>query len=378
MNLKTFYSTMASLLMSASLLTPKLEARTCSGNADVIGSYGFTASRAGFFLLGATPPGTAGGPLIPVPIIPPGTGGGAVIGSNTPIGSLVAGLANRNAFASVGRIFADGMGILYASSTTGTLTTNTIVGTYIVSSDCSVTMTIGDPFGSKGSQTGSTGGIVGGTTTVFVGTNPISLEGLIVTSGVSDEIDLVPTGSNSLGASLTLIKTSQFNACSNASVNGSYSVIGQGLLTPGTSTTTIGGTTGGTGGTTGGLGGTTTGGTTTNATGTGAFVSGVTGSLGTPFLVFGRTVADGAGNLLTDVPSTTSPVKRSITGTYTVNADCTGTARLQDISLGVVRNVSFVLVSQGPANLLQTVARQTLEFVFIDPGVLGSGEAKQQ
>jgi len=258
------------------------------------------------------------------------------------------------------------MGSLYTSSTSGSQTTNTKFGTYLVSPDCSITMTIGDPFRSSGSQTGSA-----------VGADPISLEGLIATSGASDEIDLVPTGSNNLGATLTLIKTSQSNACSNASLNGPYSVLGQGLLSPGTSTTTTGGTTGGIGGTTGGLGGG-TGGTTTSATGTGAFLSGVTGSLGTPFSVLGRTVADGTGNLVMDIPSTTSPVKRAITGAYTVNADCTGTARLQDLPAGVVRNVGFMIVNEGPANLLQTIARQRLEFAFTDPGVLGSGEAKQQ
>ena len=91
MNKNTFYSTVASLLMTTTLLTPHLEARTCSGNGDVIGSYGFTANRAGFFLIGALAPGTAGGPLIPVPSPAPGTSGGAVIGSNTPIGKLVQG-----------------------------------------------------------------------------------------------------------------------------------------------------------------------------------------------------------------------------------------------------------------------------------------------
>jgi hypothetical protein len=339
MNLKTFYSTIASLLMTASLLTPQLEARTCSGNSDVVGPFGFVAIRAGFFLLGATAPGTAGtagGPLIPMPITPPGTGGGTVIGSNTPIGKLVAGLSNRNAFTSVGRIFADGMGSLYTASMPGSQTTDTKFGTYQVSPDCSVTATIGDAFRP---QTGSN-----------VGSDPISLEGLISTSGASDEIDLVPTGGKGLGATLRLIKTSQMNACNNGSLNGSYSVLGEGVLAPGTSP---GGTTGG------------------GATGTGAFTSGATGGLGTPFSVLGRTVADGSGNLMTDASSTTSPVKRPITGTYTMNADCTGTARLQDGTGGTARNVGFMLLNQGPA-------KQTLELMFTDPGVVGSGEAKQQ
>src|SRR5262249_3865174 len=133
----THFTTVLAVLLGAALLAPMLEARTCSGNGDVIGSYGFIGSRNGYFLVGATAPGsTSAGPLIPVPATPPGsTPAATVTGSNTPFGNLFAGLANYNAFAAVGRIFADGMGNLYAAPTAGGLTMNTLVGTYTVTSD---------------------------------------------------------------------------------------------------------------------------------------------------------------------------------------------------------------------------------------------------
>src|SRR5205823_6250019 len=130
--------TAATVLMAASvLLAPALQARQCSGNGDVVGSYGFTASRSGFFLIGATAAGasaTGPGLLIPVPVTPPGTSGttgspAPFVGSNTNLGNLLTGLVNPQVFASAGRVFADGIGNLYASPTTG-LMTNILAGTY--------------------------------------------------------------------------------------------------------------------------------------------------------------------------------------------------------------------------------------------------------
>jgi hypothetical protein len=89
----------------------------------------------------------------------------------------------------------------------------------------------------------------------------------------------------------------------------------------------------------------------------------------------GRFVADGNGNFVQDSAAVASPVNLNLAGTYTVNSDCTGTARLTDSS-GIARNLSFVLVEQSSqANM---GPRQQLNFVFSDPGVFGSGYADQQ
>jgi len=332
------------VLLGTVLLAPVLQARVCSGNGDVIGSYGFVGSRSGFFLLGATAPGTAGAaPLVPLPATAPGTTA-AVTGSNTPFGNLITGLANRDVFSAVGRIFADGMGNFFASSSAGGLTMNTLVATYTVTPDCGITVKLSDPF-------------PGGTS------SSVTLEGEIVDSATANEIDLVVTGPTATGGVLTLVRTSQFNACSNASVSGNFGVVGEGMFT----------STGGSGLPSSGIG--------TGVTGTGAFFPGVTGPLGTPFNVLGRFNADGSGNFSLDLPATTSPLKRNITGTYAVNVDCTGTARLVD-QTGVTRNISFVLVNEtasgSPSAVVQTSVRQALQFVFTDPGVIGSGVARQQ
>jgi len=139
------------LLVAGSVFfAPSIQARQCSGNGDLVGSFGFSASRSGFFLLGAAA-GTGSGSLPVIPVTPPGTTGAtavtqtAFVGSNTGIGKLLTGLANPNVFSSVGRVFADGLGNLYASPTAG-LPTNILVGTYNITTSCSITMTLTDPF----------------------------------------------------------------------------------------------------------------------------------------------------------------------------------------------------------------------------------------
>jgi len=234
---------------------------------------------------------------------------------------------------------ADGLGNLFASSTAGSLGA-TLAGTYIVNADCSITMTLTDPFLTSSSGTG---------TTTTTGAS-VSLVGTVVDVN-SNEIDLVSTGSSSAGAVLTLTKTIQFSSCTNASLSSNYGVSGQGMYNA----------TGGNGIAIGG-----------GTTATGAFTSGVTGTLGTAFSLLGRFVADGAGNFVQDFAGTASPVQRSITGTYLVNPDCTGTGRFMDTA-GVGRNIGFVLVNQSGGS-----TRPELEFVFTDVGVFGGGIAKQQ
>jgi len=252
-------------------------------------------------------------------------------------------------FSAVGRVFFDGIGNIYASQST-TLLTNTKVGTYNVTPDCSITMSLNDPF-----ATGAVGPVGTGTTT----TGSVNLEGEILDTLDTGEIDLVSTGTSSAGAVVTMVKTAQFSSCTNASLSGNFGAVGQGMVVSGTTTT---GTT-----TTGQVG----------LTATGAFSSGVTTTLGTPFNLLGRFVADGSGNFVTDLSGTNSPLKRSLTGTYVVNQDCTGTAHLLD-SAGTARNISFILVNSAGLACVQTSVRQQLQFVFTDTGVIGTGVAQQQ
>jgi len=390
-----FGSIAVTLLVGAILTASGLQARQCSGNGDVVGSYGFTASRSGFYLLGATaasptsPTGTA--PMIPVAVTPPGTNGTTTtapfIGSNTAIGNLLAGIANPNVFSIVGRLFADGMGNLYASPTTG-LMTNDLAGTYTVNTSCSITMTLTDPF-VTGSTSTQTPGLVTTPGTAY------TLNGYVTGNGA--ELDMY--GQN--GSVITFLKTSQGGNCTNASVFGTYTLTGTGFYLPSAGNGFVApGTIVGQSNpvtpvaTTGQLPACMNGTTTipgpqpgqTSATCIGAFSSGVSSALGTPFSVLARLVADGSGHLTTDTSGQQSPgqnIGGTITNpsTYSVNADCTGTAHLADAA-GITRNVSFILVNQAAQCFVgaspQSSTRQELEFVFSDPGVIGSGVAQLQ
>ena len=357
------------LLAGLALLTPALQARQCSGNGDIVGSFGFTASRSGFYLLGATAANTSSsgsGIMIPVPVTPPGTTGSVApfVGSNTNIGNLLTGLANPRVFSAVGRIFADGMGNLYASPTVG-LMSNISAGTYSVDASCSITMTLTDPFlTNSGTQTATPG-------------LPIALTGYVSSNGA--ELDMF--GAN--GAAITFLKTSQ--GCSNSSINGDFTVSGTGFYLPSAGNgQTVPGTTVGqpvvtpTGQTGPCLNGQAA--VAGQAGCTGAFTSGATGTLGTPFSLLARVVADGTGMLTSDFSGQQSP-GQNVTGSYSVNADCTGTAHVVDAA-GIARNISFVLVNQAAQCFIgaspQSSARQALEFVFSDPGVMGSGIAQVQ
>jgi hypothetical protein len=326
-----------------------------------------------------TPPGTMG--MVGVPVTPPGTT--PYVGSNTGVGNLLTGLVNPEVFSSVGRIFADGMGNLYASPTVG-LMNNILTGSYTVNTNCSIIMTLSDPFATASS------------TQTPVTTPVQGLSGYVSANGI--EIDMLGTN----GSVVKFKKTSQAGNCNNSSLSGDFTISGNGFYLPSAGNGLVGsgaGTTVGqpTTGTTTSQAptaacvsssqtGTTTGtGSTTGTTGTvqptciGAFNSGVTGALGTPFNLLGRFVADGSGNLTTDVSSQTAG--QAVTGTYAVNADCTGTAHIAD-EAGITRNISFVLVNQAAQCFVgaspQGSVRQELDFVFSDPGVIGSGSAQLQ
>jgi len=261
-----------------------------------------------------------------------------VTGSNTPFGRFVTGLANNGILSVNGRIYFDGVGGVYAASNSGSLLLNTLAGSYTVSTDCSIKITLNDAFVST----------TGATTTTMP---TVSLEGEVT----DNRIDAVVSGANAAGASVTFVRTAQANSCSNANVQGNYSVTGSGF---GAATTSSGGT--------------------TTPTTTGAFSSGATNSLGTPFNLLGRFTADGNGNLVADQAFSPSPLKRTLTGTYTVNVDCTGTAMFVD-NAGVTRTASFVLVNDSARCVSgPNTANPSLQFVFTDAGFTGNGMATRQ
>jgi hypothetical protein len=366
----------AGVLIGTIFLAPGLQARQCSGNGDVVGSFGFSGSRDGFYLLGATLSGTSANPglMIPVPTTPPGTAGVMnpvavtppgtnLVGSNTAIGNLLTGLVNPVAFTTVGRLFADGAGTLFGSPTLG-VTTNIQVGTYTVSTSCGVSVTLTDPFITTS-----------GVTTIRSSTMPgpsATLTGFVSQNGA--ELDLAGT----IGAVVSFRKTSQAGSCNNGTLSGNYTVSGSGSYFPGVSNGQIvPGTNGGVNPLPNPTATCMFNGTPGTGSCTGAYTFGATGQLGTPFSLLGRFVADGNGNLVTDLSGQTSPTGMNLTGTYTVNSDCTGTGRLID-SNNIARDILFVLVNQTSQGGSPSGVGQALSFVFNDTGVLGGGSALLQ
>src|SRR5207302_1393291 len=107
--MNNFRVTLTFLLGTALLTAPGMQARTCTGASDLLGSFAWAASRAT-----TTPPAaptTTGSTVIAAGVTP-----ATITGSNTALGALAAGSANSAAFASVGRVYFDGAGLLWASS----------------------------------------------------------------------------------------------------------------------------------------------------------------------------------------------------------------------------------------------------------------------
>jgi hypothetical protein len=320
------FSIGALMLGGALTAVPALQARSCGGVGDVVGSFGWVAVRSVAFV----PPGTTGTTTTtPVTTTTTTTPAGPITGSATPIGNLLAGALNPNPFATVGRLYLDGNGGLFTSSSPGVPVTQS--GSYTVNADCTVGASLIDAF------TPVSGGAVGLTAPAQP---TATFEGVMVQDG--DEIDLTETGSVT-GTAITLRKTTQ--TCSTADIISAYGISAAGIVA-GTSSTVV--------------------------TNTG---SNTTSTASAPFSIVGRTVADGNGNFYEDSIGLTSLLtKREITGTYTVNTDCTGAMTLIT-SDGTKRNANFVEVLVGPTLNNASLA---IELAFTDPGVVGSGVAQQQ
>ena len=314
----------AALLLGGVLaLAPALQARSCGGAGDVIGSFGWLGARTIAFVpaASAAPAGTDA-----ITTAPPAP----IVGSSTAIGILVAGAVNPTPFASVGRVYLDGAGNLLSTASPGSSASK--VGAYTVNADCTISATLIDAF------TPPTGPAVG--TAAPTGQPSATFEGVMVQNG--NEIDLTETGSVT-GATIVLRKTKQY--CSTADLASAYGLSAAGYVA-GTSATI-----------------TTNAGTTTTTTPS------------VPFSVLGRFVGDGAGNLYVDNIGFTSPlINREITGAYSVNTDCTGYVSLVTADKQK-RGANFVIVTLGPT---LNNAPQALQLAFVDAGVVGSGLAEQQ
>ncbi|HVP47792.1 MAG TPA: hypothetical protein VMT32_14455 [Bryobacteraceae bacterium] len=348
---------------------PALFGQACY-NGAVVGVYGFVGSRP--VAATATTPG-------------PGTGSGSTTSpSTTPIGVLLGDINGTTGFGVVGALSFDGAGTIFAMSNPAAnsqppvASTEMQVGTYNVSLDCTITVTLNDVFagmpvtppGTAGAGAGTGSNTPPSTTTPSTTTpSTATFEGVVANGG--NEIDLAEA-KTSTGVAVVLRKMFQTVGCTNASLTGAYDFsaqifIGLPLTAPGTS-----GTTPGTGGTSPGTGGT--------SPGTGA----TTGTTPATFPTVARFFANGAGMFTTDSFSQQSSlVERQLTGTYTVNTDCTGTATFTSNG-GVSETANFVLVrplaaSQVMVNgacAVSTIVEPDVLFDFTTSGVQGFATAR--
>jgi hypothetical protein len=169
----------------------------------------------------------------------------------------------------------------------------------------------------------------------------VKLDGVVLDRGA--EIDLIQAGTSDTGAVIRMRRALQFGGCTDASLSGAFGLVSQ-----------------------------------ANVTSAASGGGGSTGASLAPISMIGRMVADGAGLFIADSQAKQSPIQPlQLTGTYIVNADCTGSAQIVD-AVGTMRNVMFVLVQAEsvPSPTAQWAVRPELLFAFSDQNVSGFGTAR--
>ena len=290
------------------LMLPGLQAQTCSGNGDVVGAYGFAASRM-FAAIPATAPGTSG---------PPNTNPAV---STTDFGHFIAGVSSQAPFGTVGRVLADGAGGFFANAS-ATSGSPVQIGTYTVNNDCTMSVTFTDAFAAMPAT-------APGSPATAVTPVSATFQGVVQNHG--RDLELVQTGPSATGAVVEMRRTLQFSGCTNASLTGAFGVVSQASM--------VG-----------------------------------TGTTPTAVPLFGRLASNGDGTFGVDALGQKSALPElQLTGTYTVNPDCSGTAHIVT-SGGVTRNINFVIV-QSDVGACQSggSVQPELLFGFTDSGVCGIG-----
>ena len=303
------------LLTSAFTALGTLNAQTCAGTQDFSGPYVFTSVRLLYAAQSVTPPGTTASstaraaPLIfaPQADAAPGTTGQY---SLTPIGQLVGRASNAAPFSNVGRVLADGAGVLYA--TRGNDPSFVRVGTYTVSSECMMGVTLNDAFSSSDKAA-------------------VSFQGVLTDRG--GEANLVQSSQGS-GALVNFARPLLASGCSSLSLSGRYGLSALGVdLSPEASPGVFSATP----------------------------VAPVTVAL--------QFNADGGG--LIGPPAGGA----GYTGSYTVNSDCTGSLTLISPDKKLTRKFAFALTS-GNAATGQVTRAAALLVLDDAGKLAGIGEAR--
>jgi hypothetical protein len=302
----------------------------------VIGTYGFVLNSGTFFQGVITnPPGTTGATTFEaLAANPPGTSG-SVTYSNTQVGRLLGGLAGVSVGSVSGVLYFDGNGSVFASSTVGGAP-STLVGTYTVNSDCTITVSLNDAFSTMPHPPS------------------VSFTGFLANGGT--EINLVPAAQIPAASTvpptalLQLIRINAQTTCSASTLTGPYSLVGEGL---------------------------------TSANARAALLA--------------RIKFDGNGKVIDDtVLGVNTPlVLFQYTGTYIVNPDCTGTITLSQkitaspaaqpattppVILAFVITYPIVQVNSTGGVAFQSpfALRPSILFSLVNQSVIVSGIGKAQ
>ena len=350
--------------------------------------------------------------------------------SNTSLGQLLSGISGGTQLALSGILTFDGAGNVLASSTPGGNVLQ--VGTFNVNPDCTITLNLVDAFGSSNAST-ALGGVVLGRgaemdLTVTTSSGPNTGSGNTGSGNTGSGSGSTGSGTSSPGTSgsgsgspgttsaqstsqlaLKLTRVLNRNGCTDATLNGPYGFVlnAVGVQTPATSTGT--------------------------GTGTGTGMTGNTGgsspsTAAAQPTILGEVAFDGAGNIVmpasAPIPSSTpfsasgtssssaalptSLTSLEYTGTYSVNADCSGTMTISSSSAALTPGssgssgtgtttsgsggsstaesltVSFVIAAAatsgapGVASVNQFVQSPELTLTFSDPSQTGWGYAIAQ
>jgi len=282
----TFSGTAILCCLSLALCAKVVSAQTCQGAVN--GAYAYSAIGTG----------------IPGALFTPATGSTASTYSSTSIGQLLGGIANTGAFALSGTLWFDTSGNISAAQGG----TRLMVGTFSLNTDCTISATIFDAFGTNK------------TTTALQGI--VLANGSEINLGVLQNVSGGPITAPGAFQSSLLIKLVRPLAtyCSISNLIGSYALIATGTRV--------------------------------------ATLPVAAGSIALPqqteaaFFLFGRVQFDGSGNIVAPAGTPSALGYLQFTGTYTVNTDCTGTLTLgsasttgggTSVTSGSTISVGFVL-----------------------------------
>jgi len=401
------------MLLGILILAPNLEAANWCTNSDFNGAYGLIGSR----LISGQSPTEFVGVTATTGTGTGGTGTGGTTGgttttstgpfgnvttfnnspfATTQVGSVLNATGTTGRFTAVGRVVADGAGNLFANPNADSPQGNLLlVGSYTVRPDCTLTLTLSDPFS-------TTSGFFGVSKATFEGvivndhrtdiaepsavesrevnlvqsapasvivppgstaatlppvttTPPGTLAGAtgIFTAATLPPVAVIPPGSTGIalaqrfdtGSVIAISMRRMLNnsGCTTGSFAGAYGLVLHGSTLV-NSTTGFGNPPPTTG---------------TTTTPTLAGPAGSTNAIRT-FSEVRRFVADGAGMFVLD-PTGSGNAAQQLLGTYTVSADCTGTATFIEAGAtpstpGPTRPFNFALVQDRQVELSDALA----------------------